>query len=115
MRYLGLVCLYWTLAFIIKFIAYLFKTSFFNAETAKSEISYRTACILGATDFLTIVVPVYLVVDPIFVQIMTGNFIYKKGTLFDELEDINNNKITSEIFFRNSDRLLEEDLAQPIH
>ena len=66
-RYLGLVCLYWTFAFIIKFIAYLFKTSFFNAETTRNEISYRAACILGTTDFLTIVIPVYLVVDPIFV------------------------------------------------
>ena len=115
MRYLGLVCLYWTLAFIIKFIAYLFKTSFFNAETTRSEISYRAACILGATDFLTIVIPVYLVVDPIFVQIMTGKFINKKITLYDDLEDLNENKITSEINFRNSDRLLEEDLELPKH
>lgn len=43
---------------------------------------------------------------------MTGNFINKKLSLFDELEDLNENKQNSEINFRNSDRLLEEDLPE---
>ena len=34
---------------------------------------------------------------------MTGNFINKKVSLFDELEDLNENKQNSEINFRNSD------------
>ena len=46
---------------------------------------------------------------------MTGNFISKKVTLYDDLEDFNENKQTSEINFRHSDRLLEEDLEQPKH
>jgi cytochrome c oxidase subunit IV len=67
-RKVGIGCLVWSLAFIFKLIAAGFGVSLFQ-ENLESVDVYQ-ACVLGFTDFVTIVIPYYYVIDSDFVKIM---------------------------------------------
>jgi hypothetical protein len=70
-RHLGAVCGVWSFAFVLKFIAVGEGKSLFQIDISQDTPEVWTACILGLTDFLTIIIPLYCVVDSKFIKIMT--------------------------------------------
>ena len=75
-RYLGLICGVWSIAFAIKFIAFALGGNLFTAEKgATTNRSYSTALLLAIEDFLTLVIPIFLVVEKDFVSIMAAEFL----------------------------------------
>ena len=56
------------MAYIIKLIAVSFAPSLLIVKNA--NVSVYQACLLGLTDFLTIVIPFYCVVDAAFIKII---------------------------------------------
>lgn len=70
-RHLGIVCGVWSIAFMLKFIAVGKGKSLFQIDISGTTPEVWTACILGLTDFFTIIIPLYCVIDSKFVKIMT--------------------------------------------
>lgn len=79
------MCAVWTVGFVIKLLAVAFGTSFYKLENEtillkNGATNYGTACLLGFCDFLTIVIPIFCVVEDRFVTLMTGRFLlYANG------------------------------------
>ena len=75
-RYLGVICGVWSIAFAIKFIAFALGGNLFTAEKGDTtNRSYSTALLLAIEDFLTLVIPIFLVVEKDFVSIMAAEFL----------------------------------------
>lgn len=83
------MCAVWTVGFVIKLLAVAFGTSFYKLENETiGATNYGTACLLGFCDFLTIVIPIYCVVEDRFVTLMTGRFLlYANGLEHKDDED----------------------------
>lgn len=81
MRQLGIVCAIWSFAFVLKLITVAFGRSLYYIENQSiGATQYGTACLLACCDFLTIVVPMYCIVEDSFVNLMTGKFLdYANG------------------------------------
>jgi len=70
------ICGVWTIAFAIKFIAFALGGNLFTAEKGDTtNKSYSQALLLAIEDFLTIVIPIFLVVEKDFVSIMAAEFL----------------------------------------
>jgi hypothetical protein len=65
-RKLGLVCGIWTVAYIIKVFAIFYGSNILSLSD-QTTISLATACTMALTDFFTIIVPYYCVIDSDFV------------------------------------------------
>ena len=77
-RQVGIVCFVWTIAFMIKLMSVGYGHSLF--QTDLENIDVYQACVLGLTDYLSIVIPYYTVVDSDFVGIMWCNHINQDPT-----------------------------------
>lgn len=76
----------WSIAFAIKFLAFALGGSLF-AESMSAN-NYSTALLLAVEDFLTIVIPVFLVVDKDFIKIMAAKFIEINAEQNELVEEI---------------------------
>lgn len=79
-RHVGIVCGVWSVAFGLKFIAVGEGKSLFQIDISQDTPEVWTACILGLTDFFTIVIPLYCVIDAKFIKIMTCKHLTPKKT-----------------------------------
>lgn len=112
---LGIVCGVWTLGFVIKLLTVAFGRTFYFYETqVVGATNYGTACLLAFCDFLTIVVPIYCVVEDNFVQIMTGNFLkYANGIVpYNDEEADSPSALITNFDLRHTDK--EEQLTIPL-
>jgi hypothetical protein len=109
-KQLAIVCTVWTFSFVIKLVAVAFGRTLFYVENQRiGATNYGTACLLGFCDFLTIVVPIYCVVEDSFVKLMTGMFLkYANGYVpCDEDDDEMPQILTSNIDLRQTDSMKE--------
>ena len=66
-RKVGIICAIWTVALIGKLVAFYCGYNLFIMEV--KSIDVYQACVLGLTDFFTLVVPYYSVIDNDFVKV----------------------------------------------
>ena len=78
----------WSIAFGIKFLAFALGGNLFAESMITSANSYSTALLLAVEDFLTIVIPVFLVVDKDFIKIMAAEFIEINAEKSELVEEI---------------------------
>lgn len=76
-RYLGIICGVWSIAFGIKFLAFAFGKNLLTDSIETQSSSYSTAILLAVEDFISIVIPVFLVVDKDFIKIMAAEFMQR--------------------------------------
>jgi hypothetical protein len=115
-KQLSIVCGVWTLGFAIKLLAVAFGRTLFYIENQKvGATNYGTACLLGFCDFLTIVVPIYCVVEDSFVKLMPGTFLkYVNGVVpYDDDEEESPPTLTTNFDLRQTDSL-KEQLSIPL-
>ena len=88
-RQLSIVCAVWTLSFVVKLLSVAFGRTLFYIENQKiGSTNYGTACLLAFCDFLSIVIPMYCVVEDSFVKLMTGRFLkYANGYVPNEEDE----------------------------
>lgn len=104
------------MSFIIKLLTVAFGRTLFYIENQRiGATNYGTACLLGFCDFLTIVVPIYCVVEDSFVKLMTGSFLkYVNGIVpYDEDEEESPPTITTNFDLRQTESL-KESLSIPL-
>jgi uncharacterized protein (DUF2164 family) len=85
-RHLGIVCGVWSVAFAVKFLAFALGSNLYAEGIKSSANNYSTALLLAVEDFLTIVIPVFLVVDKDFIKIMAAEFLEQSSEI-RSLED----------------------------
>jgi len=68
-RKVSIVCAVWTVAYIVKEIAVAEGSALINYKNRNVDLV--TSCVLALTDFITIIVPYYCVVDSEFVSIIS--------------------------------------------
>ena len=75
---------------MFKFIAVGKGKSLFQIDISQDTPEVWTACILGLTDFFTIIIPLYCVIDSKFIKIMTFKHLVPKTSssrLVDDTSD----------------------------
>ena len=94
-KHVGLVVVLWNLGFIIKFAAITAGKSIFSLDK-EQEIDTLSACLFGAFDFFSLVIPFYSVVNTKFVKI----FSFKAFERKQDLVLLEENLVDSELLTR---------------
>lgn len=88
---MGIICGVWSVAFGLKFLGFFLGKNLYTADT-DADPAYSTALLLAVEDFLTIVIPIFLVVEKDFVSVMASEFLekYKQVAVENQLVTIIN-------------------------
>lgn len=101
-RWIGLIGGYWSLAFGMKFCSVIIGSSLYQFNASDNNQAVYQACLIGLTDFLCVIVPVFLISDTYFIKVFSAKHFEAK------VESAPTNQSLSDFGLRQT------ELAQPL-